>query len=171
MNKNVLYYLLAIILVASCKRDDDHVFDKSSDERINETLKAYQTAMTSSQYGWNGNLYTADGTLYRFYFSFNDSNRVQMYSDFDSLTATDIKESSYRLKALQQPSLIFDTYSYIHLLSDPDGSVNGGADGVGLKSDFEFAIDSVTTDSISLIGRVNGSKLTFKKATQADKTI
>ncbi len=38
MNKNILYYLLAIILVASCKRDEDHVFEKSPDERINETL-------------------------------------------------------------------------------------------------------------------------------------
>jgi hypothetical protein len=147
------------------------VFDKSPDERINETLAAYQKTITSSQYGWNGNLYTANGTLYRFYFSFNDSNRVQMYSDFDSTTSTVIKESSYRLKALQQPSLIFDTYSYIHILSDPDGSVNGGTDGVGLQSDFEFAIDSVTADSISFTGRVNGSKLSFKKATQADKTI
>ena len=171
MNKNVLYFLLAITLVASCKRDDDNVFDKSPDERINETLKTYQAAITSSQYGWNANLYTADGVLYRFYFSFNDSNRVQMFSDFDSTTATDLKESSYRLKALQQPSLIFDTYSYIHILSDPDGSVNGGQDGVGLKADFEFAIDSVTADSINLTGRFNGSKLTFQKATQADRAI
>jgi hypothetical protein len=171
MNKNILYYLLAITLVASCNRDDDHVFDKSADERLNETLKAYQAAITSSPYGWNGNLFTADGTLYRFYFSFNDSNRVVMYSDFDSATSSSSMESSYRLKALQQPSLLFDSYSYIHILSDPDASVNGGSVGVGLKSDFEFAIDSVSTDSISLTGRFNGSKLTFKKATQADKTI
>src|SRR5262245_26619894 len=122
MNKNLLYYLLAIILVSSCKRDDDFVFDKSSDERINETLKTYQAALTSSQYGWNGSLHTGDGVLYRFYFSFNDSNRVQMLGDFDSTSGSDLKESSYRLKALQQPSLIFDTYSYLHLLSDPDGS-------------------------------------------------
>jgi len=171
MNKNIFYYLLAITLVASCKRSDDNVFDKSPDERLNETLKAYQTAITSSPYGWNGNLFTADGTLFRFYFSFNDSNRVVMYSDFDSTTSSVLKESSYRLKALQQPSLIFDTYSYIHILSDPDGSVNGGTNGVGLKSDFEFAIDTVAADSISFTGRVNGSRLTFKKATQSDQTI
>jgi hypothetical protein len=171
MNKKILYYLLAVVLVASCKRSDDNVFDKSPDERINETLKAYQTAMTSSQYGWNGNLYTAQGILFRFYFTFNDSNRVQMYSDFDSTTSSVLKESSFRLKALQQPSLIFDTYSYIHILSDPDASKNGGTYGVGLSSDFEFAIDSVTADSISLTGRVNGSKLTFKKATQADQAV
>ena len=171
MNKRFLYYILALTLVASCKRDDDHVFDKSPDERINETLKAYQATLTGSQYGWNGSLHTADGTLYRFYFSFTDSNRVQMLGDFDSTSGSELKESSYRLKALQQPSLIFDTYSYLHVLSDPDGSVNGGTDGEGLKADFEYAIDSVGTDSISLTGRVNGSKLTMTKASQSDKII
>ncbi len=172
MNKKFLYYLLALTLVASCKRDDDdHVFDKSADERINETLKNYQSILTGSQYGWNGSLHTADGTLYRFYFSFTDSNRVQMLGDFDSTAGSVIMESSYRLKALQQPSLIFDTYSYLHVLSDPDGRVNGGEDGVGLKADFEFAIDSAYADSMSFTGRFNGSILTLKKATQSDKNI
>ena len=171
MNKNLLYYILAIALVASCRKKDDHVFDKSSDERINEALASYQKTITSSPYGWNGNLVTGDGGYYRFYFSFNDSNRVQMYSDWDSTTATVLKESSYRLKALQQPSLIFDTYSYIHILSDPDGGVNGGSYGTGLKSDFEFRIDTVTTDSVLLTGRFNGSKLTLRKAAQADKNV
>ena len=171
MKKIVLYYLLAITLVASCRRDDDHVFDKSPDERINETLKVYQTALSSSTYGWNATLVTGGGSSFRFYFSFNDSNRVLMYSDFDSSSASAIKESSYRLKALQQPALIFDTYSYIHILSDPDASVNGGSYGEGLKSDFEFRIDTVTADSISLTGRVNGSKMVLRKATQADRAV
>ncbi len=41
----------------------------------------------------------------------------------------------------------------------------------GLKADFEFAIDSVSADSISLTGRFNGSTLTMKKATQADRAV
>lgn len=171
MNKNIVYLLLAITLVASCKKDDDNAFDKSPDERLNETLTKYQTALTTSTNGWNANLITGDGGSYRFYFSFDDKNRVQMYSDFDSSTATTIRESSYRLKALQQPSLIFDTYSYIHMLSDPDGAVSGGAYGQGLKSDFEFAVDTVTADSIRLTGRFNGSKLSLYKAAQGDKAI
>lgn len=171
MNKNLLYFLLAITLVASCRKNDDHVFDKSPDERINEALASYQKTLSGSTYGWNGNLVTGGGGFYRFYFSFNDSNRVQMYSDWDSTTATVIKESSYRLKALQQPSLIFDTYSYIHILSDPDASVNNGQYGIGLKSDFEFRIDTVTADSILLTGRLNGSKMTLRKAAQADRNV
>ncbi|OQP60806.1 DUF4302 domain-containing protein [Niastella populi] len=172
MNKNLIYFLLAIItLVASCRKDDDNAFDKSPDERLNETLQQYQAALSGSTYGWNANLTTADGGSYRFYFSFNESNRVEMYSDFDSTTATTIRESSYRLKALQQPSLIFDTYSYIHMLSDPDGAVSGGTYGQGLRSDFEFAIDTVTADSIRLTGRFNGSRLSLRKAAQGDRAV
>lgn len=171
MNKNILYFLLAITLVASCRKDDDYVFDKSPDERLNETLAGYQKALTSSPYGWNGNITTGEGGTYRFFFSFNDSNRVEMYSDFDSTTATILKESSYRLKALQQPSLVFDTYSYLHILSDPDGAVNGGTYGQGLKGDFEFRVDTVTADSISLTGRFNGSRLSLRKAEQSDRAV
>lgn len=171
MNKNILFIIFAISLFASCRRDDDNVFDKSPDERLNETLAQYQAVLTASTTGWNANLVTGDGGSYRFYFSFNDKNRVQMYSDFDTATSSSVRESSYRLKALQQPSLIFDTYSYIHILSDPDGAVNGGAYGEGLKSDFEFAIDTVTADSIFLTGRLNGSKLRLNKAAAGDRAV
>ena len=94
-----------------------------------------------------------------------------MYCDFEVPPLPAPKESSYRLKALQQPSLIFDTYSYIHILTDPDASVNGGNYGSGLRSDFEFRVDTVTADSISLTGRYNGSKLSLRKAAQADRSI
>jgi hypothetical protein len=171
MNKNILYIIFAISLLASCRKDDDNAFDKSPDERLNETLAQYQAVLSASTTGWNANLVTADGGSYRFYFSFNDKNRVQMYSDFDTATASNVRESSYRLKALQQPCLIFDTYSYIHILSDPDGAVNGGAYGQGLKSDFEFAIDTVTADSILLTGRFNGSKLRLNKADAGDRAV
>src|SRR5678815_3006924 len=63
---------------------------------------------------------------------------------------------------------IRDRYSYLHILADPDGTVNGGTNGQGLISDFEFAFDSLATDSILLTGRMNGTKLTLIKATQQD---
>lgn len=93
-----------------------------------------------------------------------------MYSDFANNSAKVSKESSYRLKALQTPALIFDTYSYLHVLADPDNSVNGGEIGQGLKSDFEFAIygDSVTAEKITLVGRVNQSTMVLTEATPTE---
>ena len=147
------------IAVFSCKKNDSSVFNASPDQRLNETLKKDQAALVGATYGWKATVTTGFHVPYHFYFKFNDSNRVSMFSDFDTTTASVYRESSYRLKALQQPSLLFDTYNYIHLLADPDAGINGGSYGQGQISDFEFAIDTVTTDSIRLTGRFNSKPL------------
>ncbi|MEP6701317.1 MAG: DUF4302 domain-containing protein, partial [Bacteroidota bacterium] len=176
MKKGIVYFLLITGAFSSCKKDDKSVFDQSPDDRLNATLSKYQAQLSGAQNGWKAVIYPAGGGAYSFYFKFNDSNRVKMYSDFDSVTAITLKESSYRLKALLQPSIIFDTYSYIHLLADPNEAqvitvnVNNGGLGEGLKSDFEFYFDSTTTDSIKLIGRFNGSKAVLVRATAQEAT-
>jgi hypothetical protein len=169
MKKNILYILVVLVGFSSCSKDDDPAFEKSPDERINEVLAKYQAALLAAPDGWKATIVPANGATYHYYFRFNNSNRVFMQADFDTTSASVLGQSSYRLKALQQPSLIFDTYSYLHLLSDPDGAVNGGDYGGGLYYDFEFAIDTVTADSIKLTGRFHGSKLTLLKATQQDR--
>ncbi|MEJ7681654.1 MAG: DUF4302 domain-containing protein [Segetibacter sp.] len=171
MKKTLVILLLAIVAFGGCKKNDQSLFNKSPDERLNEALADYQTKLTSATNGWKAFVYPKAGGVYSFYFKFNDANRVQMLSGFDSTSAVTLKESSYRLKALQQPSLLFDTYSYLHVLADPDASVNGGPDGngfvngTGLLSDFEFYFDSSSADTINLVGRFNGSKATLMKAT------
>lgn len=163
-----VFLFFCLIVFSSCKKEQTRVFDQSPDTRINDALSQYGSALTGSAAGWNATIKTGTGGIYHFHFRFNESNRVTMYADINLETATTAKESSYRLKALQTPALIFDTYSYLHILSDPNGSVNGGANGQGLISDFEFAFDSLATDSILLTGRVNGTKLTLIRATQQD---
>ncbi len=171
MKKIFIIILIAITGLSSCKKEDKPVFEKSPDERLSEALAAYQAQLLSAQNGWKGFIKTDSGrgSTYSFYFKFNNENRVVMLSDFDSSSAVTLKESSYRLKALQQPSLIFDTYSYLHVLSDPNETVSGGPRGAGLLSDFEFYFDTLSTDTINLIGRFNGSKLTLVRATQVEE--
>ncbi|MES1223769.1 MAG: DUF4302 domain-containing protein, partial [Bacteroidota bacterium] len=171
MRKIIFCFFIAAALFSACKKDESHVFNQTPDERLNEVLNKYQSELSGAGNGWNGVLYPKGGGAYFFYLKFNDANRVQMISDFDSASAVAVKESSYRLKALQQPSLIFDTYSYIHVLSDPDPSVNGGTVGAGLLSDFEFYFnDSTTADTVKLTGRINGSKMVLTKATAEQAT-
>jgi hypothetical protein len=180
IKRSFIYIIFLLAAFASCKKDDSTAFEKTPDERINETLTNYQTMLSGAQYGWRGVVYPAAGGAYGFYFKFNDANRVVMYSDFDSASAVTARESSYRLKALQQPSLIFDTYSYLHLLSDPNENTitvqknvngyRGGTLGQGLQSDFEYAIDTATADSIRLTGRQHGTKAVLIKATQQEAT-
>jgi hypothetical protein len=170
MKKGSILIFLIITGLSSCTKDDKSLFERSPDERLNEKLTAYQSQLTGAVNGWKGFITTDSGrgSTYSFYFKFNDQNRVQMFSDFDSASAVTIKESSYRIKALLQPSLIFDTYSYVHLLADPDPSVNGGGVGAGLGSDFEFAFDNATTDTIKLTGRFHGSKGVLIRATKQE---
>jgi hypothetical protein len=166
--KKLFIYLVAIVfLFSSCSKDED-AFQQTPDERINESLSKYQSALTSSPAGWNATISTGTGGVFHFYFRFSESNRVIQYCDFNETTARVAKESSYRLKSLQQPVLMFDTYSYIHLLADPTGTVNGGNNGEGLISDFEFSLDTLYSDSILLTGRFNGTKLKLEKASQED---
>ena len=166
--KRIILNMLSLLLIFSACRKDKPVFDKSPDERINKTLSEYQAALVSSSTGWKATIIPGSGGIYHFYFRFNNENRVVMYSDFDTATAKHQKESSYRLKALQQPTLIFDTYSYLHLLADPDAGVNGGSYGSGLLSDFEFSLDTLYADSIILRGKMNNTRLRLEKATQQE---
>ncbi|MGO4293984.1 DUF4302 domain-containing protein [Chitinophaga sp. RAB17] len=172
MKNNLICLLFIMTGMFACKKETDPVFDKSPDERINEALSHYQQVLTSAPYGWRALVYPAGvpGSVYGFYFSFSDANRVQMFSDFTATSTNAVKESSWRLKALQQPCLLFDTYSYLHVLCDPDASHNGGQDGQGLGSDFEFAINGAAGDSVWLTGRFNKSKAVLIKATQQEKT-
>lgn len=172
MKNSLLYLLLLTTVFFSCENSDDTVFEESADVRLNAALASYEKQLVEAPYGWNAVIYPGGGGSYGFYFKFDDKNRVTMFSDFTDESAAKSKESSYRLKAVQTPVLIFDTYSYLHVLADPDEQVNGGTRGAGLLSDFEFSIfpDSVKTDAISLIGRKNQSRLVLTKATQAQAT-
>ncbi|MBS0030264.1 DUF4302 domain-containing protein [Chitinophaga sp. 22321] len=171
MRNNLIFLLFILAGISSCKKETDPVFDKSPDDRINDTLSHYQRVLTSAPYGWKALVYPAGvpGSVYSFYFVFSDANRVQMFSDFDATSTDNVRESSWRLKALQQPCLLFDTYSYLHVLCDPDASHNGGTYGNGLGSDFEFAINGAQGDSVWLTGRFNRSKAVLIKATQQDQ--
>ena len=170
MRKITLYILAATIGFYGCNKKSDNAFSASPDERINDTLAAYQSALTGAQYGWKGLIYPTGlkGGVVGFYFKFSDNNRVEMFSDFDATSAVTPMTASYRLKALQQPALLFDTYSYVHVLADPDAAANGGNYGSGLVSDFEFAINGIVGDTVKLTGRFNGSKAFLIKATQQE---
>lgn len=169
MIRYLVYILLAAMIFTSCKKDlHSSVFDKSSDQRLNALLANYQSILVAAPYGWVAKVLPNpdnNDNIYAFWFKFNDSNRVvSRWQNQPALT------SSYRLKAMQQPELIFDTYTYLHLLADPERKVPGAQLGTGLRSDFELEIISGTVDSFVLKGKYNGSDVVLSKATAKDVT-
>lgn len=147
-------------LFHSCEKFVD-MPESSVNERINEKMDLYQNYLSSAKFGWKAYLLTKSGLQKNFTFKFDDKNRVITTLE-DDKTLSD--ESSYRLKYLQRPSLLFDTYSLLHKLADPDGGVYNGETGEGMSSDFEFAFMNATADRIELKGLYNESKLILIKA-------
>lgn len=165
--KKIFLYLLLIPLIFSCKKDEI-ADEQRPDYRLTEALAKYNDLLSGSANGWKGHLFPAAGGGYGFLFNFNGKNRVEMLADIDDLSGSNFFESSYRLKATTLPSIYFDTYSYLHLLADPDPGVNGGQPGWGLYSDFEFSILESSADTIKLKGNLNGSTLILVKASAAE---
>lgn len=161
--------LFIVSFITGCKKDSDPIFE-DSDTRLAKALALDQQLLLEPANGWKATIYPKGGKGYMLYFKFTAEGKVTMLSDFNNETATVPSVSSYRLKALQRPTLIFDTYNYIHLLSDPDGTVNGGTTGTGLKSDFEFVVISKSNngDTVKMEGIANGNPLTLVKLTGAE---
>src|SRR6059058_1372178 len=101
MEKRLLLLFVIACIIAGCKKNDDHLFQQSPDERINAAIGSYQSKLVGAENGWKALITVngGNGGIYSFYFKFNDQNRVKMVSDFDSASAVTMAESSFRIKA------------------------------------------------------------------------
>ncbi|MBB2953815.1 DUF4302 domain-containing protein [Sphingobacterium sp. JUb56] len=166
MKKHLLYFFFFAMALSSCKKESTEPIIGDVDERLSEVLASYQDQLIDSEFGWKGYLLTDNETPATFLFKFNDKNRTVMSADYKPAEV----ESSYRLKALQRPTLMFDSYSTLHLIADPTSSVFGGETANGYFSDFEFAFLSANADTIKLEGTFNKSKLILIKSKSAEES-
>lgn len=168
--KYYIYILILVSLLGACKKDVDNLFEGLPDERLQELLNTDSSTLVNSPYGWKAVLSPGNKGVgaYFFYFDFDETGTVTMVSDFDTTTAKTPARSTYRLKALQLPALLFDTYNYIHRLSDPDTTISHGTVGKGLYADFEYYFKNVTADSVRLKGTRDSTNLILYRATKAE---
>jgi hypothetical protein len=178
MHHLLKYFFILTVIVSGCTKKTTNLFEKTPDERLNEVLTGYQAKLVQEP-GWKLFVYPqglvsqgveVGGLTY--YMKFTNNNRVSMISDFRIDMAATAKESGYRLKAAQLPSLMFDTYSYIHVAADPDPNVSTSPAtdaGFGWGTDFDFGIkETVPKDSIVLKGNYNNSEAVLIKVSQAE---
>ena len=173
MRKNIQWILLFFLtlLGTGCERNIESGLDGSVDERINNTINGYVDDLKSSPYGWMASINTKEG-YYRFWMSFKSNDSVVMYTDnskydvFKQIPDT----STFAFKALQRPTLIFDTYSYLSYINDPNPGISGDPAGgyLGLNTDFEFEVDSVKNEIYYMTGLINRVNAVFKKASAED---
>lgn len=167
---NILLATAITLITAACDNDYETIFNESPDERVEQALNEYSTLINSAPYGWKASLYTEAGAGYFYYLDFQEDGNVTMISDFNTTTAGNSMAGTWVLKALQKPTLTFDTYSYIHMPADPDGNVNGGTTGEGLLSDFEFTFVRSAGDSVIMKGLKHKTELYLVKATEEETT-
>lgn len=164
--KRINILLCIILFLSACSKRE---FEGARpDAKLNELRASYSKQLIEAKDGWIGYLFPRGGGGYTFKFNFNDKNRVKTFATIDQQKSVTALESSYRLAADQVLSLYFDTYSYIHQLSDPDETKSGGSRGGGLISDFEFAILKVSQDTIRLKGNHNESDLILIRAKEGE---
>jgi Domain of unknown function (DUF4302) len=166
--KRILLLGWLLLLFTACQQDDTDIApEEKPDARLNKVLNDYKALLTGAEHGWKASLSTELGEVYSLMLKFAPDGRVTMASDINATTGTPL-ESSYRLKGMQQPTLLFDTYSHLHILADPDPRKNMGFVAQGRFSDFEFIVESATAETINLKGQLQGSTLVLTKATQAE---
>lgn len=173
LTNSIICAFLSLLVFSGCKKDyDKSVFDQLPQERSADMLKEYKTVLSSAPYGWQAYVYPGSGNLAStFLFKFDSTNRVVTNCDLSGTTITTPMESSYSIRALQMTTLVFDTYSYLHLLADPNTNVNGGTSGKGLYSDFEFYFIKMaaTKDTIWMEGAQKGMPMVLVKVIDDNK--
>ncbi|WP_443936706.1 DUF4302 domain-containing protein [Pedobacter sp. MW01-1-1] len=160
MKNKLIYILLIVAAIISCKKDSGPILD-NPDTRLNTEMDAQKELLVAQKDGFFATIFPKGGKGFSFYITFSEDGTVDMLGDFSDQTFTQLQKSTYRFKALQKPTLIFDTYNYLHLIADPNKDVNGGKSGAGLISDFEFVYTGNVGDTLKFDGIFNGNKMSM----------
>lgn len=155
--------MISFILLAfvACDNDFESEFDRSPDERANEAVKEFKEALNSSEYGWLTHYYPNPEKLgaLTYMLKFEESGTVSM--NWDQYDYPD--EAEYSVKMIDQPLLVFDTYSKFSKMTDPE--IGEPGKGSGGELEFGFIGKSADGDTLYLEERVNKDPMVLVKAT------
>ena len=148
----------AVGLLCSCTSEVDDYFESSASQRLTATLDRAKQVLRNAEYGWELEYYPGTDLAY---------GGVIYTIKFDSLTATvgcslisdSVETTYYRLTNDNGPVLTFDTYNdLLHYFSTPSSDEYEAKGG-----EFEFVIDSIADDYISLFGKKTGNTMSLRK--------
>ena len=165
--KKIIYSLLIMMAFASCADQNSLIYEQKPDERVQAVLDNYSKIIHSGTNGWLFALETGAKGGVNHWVNFTGENTCEMLSDAEVISsskfpnsATEVAPSSWRLKSVETPVLIFDTYNYMHMLADPTATISGASsNGTGLVTDFEFVLGDYNESAkeMKLKGRFNKS--------------
>ena len=169
--KKLIYIIIAALTIglAGCDNDFYSGIDGSADDKVTKLMDEWQKDLMASEYGWFADIMTEKG-IYRFWMDFQEKDVVTMYTDnlmYKEYNGVP-QNSTYRFQQYQSPTLVFDTYSYLSIINDPNNGISGGDSNKGLWTDFEFRIISYEDGVFWMLGRINNVPASLTKATQAE---
>ena len=163
MALSLSFIICHLSLSVACTSDDeDDIFDLPASQRLAATIDHARQVLRSAEYGWEFEYYPSATLAY---------GGVVYTVKFDSLTANvgcsliaDSTETSYyRLTNDNGPVLTFDTYnSLLHYFSTPNSDEYEAKGG-----EFEFVIDSIADDLITLYGKKTRNTMYLRRLTAA----
>jgi len=170
MNR-ICYFICLLLLAMSCSKPQevDEIFGTDPDTRIADTLTYVKNTLVDAPNGWKAYLTTEYSGGYGFYMQFAANDRLKMVADLTDQTASELKESTYRIREIMAATLSFDTYSYLTMLQDPSPDVYDGEAGKGMGSDVEFDYVKTSGDTLFFEGRKFYKPLMLVKATEAQQ--
>ena len=138
---SLLFALTSILLLGACTPEVDSVFDKSSANRIAESISNTKALLAAAPNGWRMAYYGAEQYGgYNIFCKFDTAENVKVMEETDMSKA----ESHYTVSQSQGVQLSFDTFNKaFHKFSDPVGKLDGaqvGQAGKGFECDFEFRV-------------------------------
>lgn len=151
--------LLTLVTFFSCTPEEDNLFEESSANRVEASIKAAQEVLTAPTNGWLMEYYPSSIQEYGGYnilLSFSAEGKVT--ASCEVYGATDVYTSLYSVKQSAGAVLTFDTYNpLIHFFSDPKNPIGIGSNGKGMEGDYEFTILNVEANRIVLKGKKTGA--------------
>lgn len=170
IRKQLTGLLTIPVFLAAVSCTEVVTIDDSVDQRVDAVIDGYIEELSTAENGWIASVSTDEG-IYRFWMDFSNNNAVTMYTDNLHYPEyrTKPQTSTYNIRSLLLPTLSFDTYSYIHIINDPNDSISFGSDNQGLNTDFEFEIDDYKDGVFTLTGRINRTAATLTRASYDDK--
>ena len=165
MNKNKIAYLflmMSVMLMSSCLKNQDDVFDKSASIRSIEYLENARKVLTSAESGWVMNYYPDNlqsfgGFSYVLKFTDSQVSAYFVNGDYDSSSQPIAETSTYSLTNEDGPCISFDTYNkYLHYYATPSAGEYEAKGG-----DFIFVIMNISEDknTITLKGNRSGNEV------------
>ena len=148
--------MAAALLLPSCTHEQDDYFDQTATHRLQSKLDHTWQLLREAPYGWAMDYYPdrdLDYGGYAYAVRF-DSLRAEVFTE---LSPGQSVTSFYSLQGDDGAVLTFDTYNTLmHFFATPSSSEYEAKDG-----DFEFVIDSVASDYISMHGKRNLNTVTL----------